>query len=347
MTADQISAGHEAAESPIAEIVPPGFSGGRLPGLEALRCVAAFCVLLLHTRANFGGEYVFGRGYLGVDFFLMLSGFLMARVQEPRLAQGLAPLGFMAKRYRRLWPMMAAGGLIGLPMEYLRANGFGEFALVSAANLALLPVWGQMFVFPLNIPAWTIFSQVVCEGSHVLALRRLRGWGLPGVIALLGLAMVKIGAVHGSFDVGAKPETLFYGLVRCLFAFCLGMGLARWWRDHTPIAVPPLLALLVMPVVIAGSWRLGVSGWWFDWLFVVLVCPLMLAGGLRLRRFGRVAGMVGKLSFPLFALQMPVLQGMQHLGAGYWAGFGAAVAVGIGGVLVPLGWQRLRNPVAR
>ena len=34
----------------------------------------------------FGGEFVFGRGYLGVDFFLMLSGYLMARVQEPRLA---------------------------------------------------------------------------------------------------------------------------------------------------------------------------------------------------------------------------------------------------------------------
>ena len=331
------------AESTSAPNKGSGARSNRLPGLEALRCVAAFCVLALHTRAVFGGEFVFGRGYLGVDFFLMLSGFLMARVQEPRLAAGLAPWRFMTKRYGRLWPMMAAGGLIGLPMQYLRSNGLGEFAVVSVANLALLPVWGQMFVFPLNIPAWTIFSQVVCEGSHVLVLRRLRGWLLPVLIGALGAGMAWIGVRYGSFDVGAKPETLFAGLIRCLFAFTIGMGLARWWRDHSPLPVPPLLALVVMPMVIAGAWALDIRGWWFDWLFVVLVCPLMLAGGLRLVRFGRVAGMVGTLSFPLFALQMPVLQGMQHLGASYWAGFGAAVAVGIGGVLAPLGWGRLRG----
>lgn len=322
--------------------------GNRLPGLEALRCVAAFCVLLLHARAVFGGRFIFGRGYLGVDFFLMLSGYLMARVQEPRLAQGLRPWQFMVRRYRRLWPMMAAGGLIGIPMEYLRAQGWGEFVEVTLINLALLPVRGQMFAFPLNIPAWTIFSQVVCEGSHILGLWRIRRWWLAVVIFALGLEMVRIGVAHGSFDVGAKPETLVAGLVRCLFAYTIGMGLARWWRDKPPIPVPPLLALVVMPLVIAESWKLGVTGWWFDFLFVILVCPAMLAGGLRLRRFGREAGIVGQLSFPLFAMQMPVLQGMQHLGYGYWAGIGAAVAVGIGGVIVPLGWsagrQALRQP---
>ena len=327
-------------ETCIAPAAPvPAQPTGRLPGLEALRCVAAFCVLLLHTRAVFSGQFWFGRGYLGVDFFLMLSGYLMASVQEPRLANGLAPWTFMARRYRRLWPMMAAGGLIGIPMQYLRSHGLGEFAFITAMNMALLPVWGQIFVFPLNIPAWTIFAQIVCEGAHVALLRRMGGYILPVLIALLIMAMVHYGAVFGSFDLGAKPTTLLPGLVRCLLAYAIGMGLARWWRDIPPPPVPPLLALVIMPVVIAASWALHVRGWWFDLAFVLVVCPLMIAGGLRLRRFQRAAGILGQLSFPLFALQMPVLQGMRQMGFTYWSGLFGAIAVGLAGTAIVARWR--------
>ena len=134
--------------------------------------------------------------------------------------------------------MMAAGGLIGIPMELFRAQGVGEFAEVTVLNMALLPVWGQMFIFPLNIPAWTIFAQVVCEGGHAFGLWRLRRWCLPVLTLVLGASLVRIGISHGSFDVGARPETLVGGIVRCLFAYTIGMGLARWWRDQPPVPVP-------------------------------------------------------------------------------------------------------------
>ena len=323
---------------------PPRQTGGRLPGLEALRCVAAFCVLLLHTRAVFGGEFVFGRGYLGVDFFLMLSGYLMTRVQEPRLASGRAPWAFMIKRYRRLWPVMAAGGIIGIPMLYLQAQGFGAFIWIAAANMALLPVWGQTFIFPLNIPAWTIFVQLVCEGVQVLGLRRVPTAILPLVVAVLAAAMGYLGETYGSFDLGAKPDTLLPGFIRCLMAYSIGMVLARWWGNTAPLPVPPLLALVAMPLAIIGGWVWHAQGWWFDFLFVMLVCPVMLAGGLRLRRFQRAAGLLGQLSFPLFALQMPVLQGMHALGFTYWAGLFGAVVVGCAGAAIAAWLQSAARP---
>ena len=305
----------------------PPRGNNRLPGLEALRFFAALCILLLHTRAVFGGQRVFGHGYLAVEFFLMLSGFLMAHVQEARIT---APAQFMVKRYKRLWPTMAMGGVIGLPRLWHLSGSALAFTGMATANLALLPVWFGMFAFPLNIPAWTIFYELVANSLHVLVLRHVRIWALWLGIAALVPLMAWIGQHYGSFDLGAKPETLLLGLPRIMLAYLIGMTLGRWWGANPPIPVPALLAIPAMPAILAAAWywKLDTS-WHFDMAFTLIACPLMIAGGLRLKRFHRVAGLLGQLSFPLFAVQMPILQGMQLLGFGYWTGLCTALAGGI------------------
>ncbi len=303
--------------------------GTRLPGLEALRGVAAVCILLLHTRAVFGGKPVFGKGYLAVEFFLMLSGFLMAYAQEARLARDDAPLRFMAKRYKRLWPTMALGGAIGLPRLFLRTTGLGQFASIAIANFLLIPVSFKRELFPLNIPAWTIFYELIANLLHALVLRHLRLWAIWLGIAALVPVMVWVGQSWGSFDVGARPESFLAGLPRILFAYLIGIALGRWWGGQPPVPVPALLAIPAMPVILATGWKLGLNVWWFDFGFTVIACPLMIAGGVRLARFHRLAGLIGQLSFPLFAVQMPILQGMQMLGFGYWTGGLTALAGGI------------------
>ena len=322
---------------------PPPRHDNRLLGLEALRGFAAICILLLHTRAVFGGVPVFGKGYLAVEFFLMLSGFLMAHVQEQRLARDGAPLHFIAKRYKRLWPTMAIGGALGLPRLFLRSPSVANFAATAAANLALVPVWWRPFLFELNIPAWTIFYELIANLLHALVLRHLRLWAICLGIALLAPVMVWIGLDWGSFDVGARPESLLAGLPRILFAYLIGVALGRRWGDQSPIPVPPLLAIPAMPAILAGGWWLGLGHWWFDFGFTLVACPLMIAGGLRLRRFHRLAGWLGQLSFPLFAVQMPILQGMQMLGFGYWTGGLTALAGGIVAAFLTSLPGRIRN----
>ena len=275
----------------------------------------------------FGGARVFGKGYLAVEFFLMLSGFLMAYAQETRVKD---PAGFMAKRYLRLWPTMALGGVIGLPRLFIKSASLGGFFATAIANLALLPAWWGKFVFALNIPAWTIFYELVANTLHVFVLRHLRLWAIVAGIILLALAMAWIGSEWGSFDVGAKPGDFFAGLPRILFAYLIGTALGRIWRDGSPLPVPSLLAIPAMPIILAAGWWLKIDqSWHFDFLFTAIACPLMIAGGLRLTRFHRAAGLLGQLSFPLFAVQMPILEGMQLLGFGYWSGGLTALAGGI------------------
>lgn len=283
----------------------------------------------------FGGERVFGKGYLAVEFFLMLSGFLMAYAQEARIGE---PGRFMVKRYKRLWPTMALGGVIGLPRLYLKSTGLSEFLATALANLALLPAWWAKFVFVLNIPAWTIFYELVANALHVFVFRHLKLWVIGLGIALLVPVMVWIGSSWGSFDVGAKPGDFIAGLPRILFAYLIGVALGRLWRGGSPIPVPPLIAIPAMPVILAASWWLKLDqSWYFDFAFTVIACPLMIAGGMRLMRFHRVAGLLGQLSFPLFAVQMPILEGMSMIGFNGWeAGF-AALA---GGVLAAILTQR-------
>lgn len=314
---------------------------GRLPGIEALRFFAALCILLLHTRAVFGGQRVFGKGYLAVEFFLMLSGFLMAYAQEARIKEALP---FMVKRYRRLWPTMTLGGLIGLPRLFIQSQTLANFAATAVANLALIPVWWRQFAFELNIPAWTIFYELVANTLHTFVFRHLKLWAIWLGIALLAPVMVWVGMTWGSFDVGAMPGNILAGLPRILFAYLIGIALGRMWRGGPWIPVPSLLAIPAMPVILAASWWLKIDQHWrFDYLFTVIACPVMIAGGMRLTRFHRAAGLLGQLSFPLFAVQMPILQGMQMLGWDKWTGGLTAFAGGIVAAFLTSRFDRWRK----
>ncbi len=295
-------------------------------------------MLFLHALANYGGTSgialhyadgapldaakLFGRGYLGVDFFLMLSGFLMARIQEDRLAAGASPWRFMVKRYWRLWPMMALGGLIGLPRLFIRAPSVFDFAWVALANLLLIPVPWHRFVTPLNVPAWTITCELLCNLAHVTLLRRLRGGWICGLLVVLLPLEVWIGLHWNYYNVGAQPANFFAGLARCLFAYSLGMALSRWWRDGWVPPVPWWLALPLMPVLLGVAQVFKLWGWAYDLGFILIACPLMIAGAMRLDRFHGWAEWAGRLAFPLFALQMPVLEGLRMLHGSYWLAIG-------------------------
>ena len=302
--------------------LPPAPAAARLPGLELLRWIAALCVLLLHAPVIFCLPRVFAKGYLGVDLFFMLSGYVMARGfagKPPRTAISARAIArFLFERYWRMWPMMALGGVIGLPLLYMRLPDLPRFFGVALANLLLVPVSFRHQAYPLDVPAWTIIFILLGNLLHRLVLLRLRGAALALVIALSIAAMSAAAIQAGSFDVGSRPENMALALPRLMLAYCIGIALCKAWGDTARLAVPPVIALAAMPVLLAAAYYLGVTSWLFDMAFVLIACPLMIVGAMRLRLAIPGAAFAGAWSFPLYAIHFPLLIRLRNGGWTAW-----------------------------
>lgn len=307
----------------------------RLYGIDALRGIAALLVVALHTEAVFSIQPKwFGKGYLAVDFFLMLSGYLMARVTEPRLERGLSPGKFMTARYRRFWAMMALGAAIGTPYAFARSANLSEFLPLFFANIALVPFPFDNVIFALNIPAWTIFFELVANAAHVLVLRRLGTAALTVLVLVLLVLSIVVANAFGSLDVGARPATFLAGFPRIFLAYGIGILLFRISGGGAPLPLPAWLAMGAMPVAVLASHALGWKHWSFDLLFVLLLCPAIILGALGIAGRSRLGWLSAAISFPLFAIHLPILEAMRELGFGWKP----AVLIAIGAALAVTGW---------
>lgn len=317
-----------ALSVPPAKPAPP-LPRGRLPGLDILRGIAALWVLAYHMTTVLGVDLVpVSKGYLSVDFFFVLSGYVMARTYEHRFAGGYGTWAFIAARYRRLWPTMAIGALIGAPMLALDLADPARFAAVALANVMLIPVFlGSGSVFPVNSVAWSVFAELWANVAHGLVLRRLRTRHLIGVAALLWLLLAARCITKGHLDSGAGDASLHIGVLRAVFGYGVGVVLWRWWRDRPTWPISPAAAFLAIPVLALATPLLDIGGWGFDLAFVTLAGPLLIAGGLR-HRGGETAGKwLGGLSFPLYAVHLPILYWSKGLGLPPLAGIAAALAL--------------------
>ncbi len=301
---------------------------GRIHGLDAMRGLAALCVFGFHAHYLFPAlPNLFAKGYLAVDFFMMLSGYVMARTYEARMGEEIGPERFLTLRYKRLWLTMAVGGVIGIPYLWLAAGDPGIFAVALLLNLLLIPFPLNQELFPLNLPAWSIFYELVANLTHVVLLRRLSSNALLCLALLLVPPLAYFASVKGDADFGAFSMQFGLALGRALLAYSIGVVLWRRWQDKPPLKVPALAAILAAPLLM--STPLAALGWGYDLIFTLLLCPLLLAGGLRLKGAPRWAMLSGALSFPLYAVHMTVLRNGYINQANPWLTAGTALLAGV------------------
>jgi peptidoglycan/LPS O-acetylase OafA/YrhL len=288
---------------------------------DALRGLAALAVVLYHYNALFA-PFLNSNGGLAVDLFFMMSGVVLARNYEARFRAGMTSLQFMKIRLIRLYPLY----LLGLAIGALAAIGslFGHDALgwtprllAEAIGLALFVLPGPSSLragqlFPLDVPAWSLFFELLVNFAFVALWPWLTTRRLAAACLILVPALATIAFCRGDVDAGWLFGTLWIGAIRALFGFSLGIVIARW---SSPEAPSPSTAKFVSLIVLTGVALfvqpevVGRPLWSLAWM--VLLFPGIVYAAARVdppKWLIPLASLAGVASYAIYVTHYPLLQ---------------------------------------
>ncbi|KMS59949.1 hypothetical protein V474_07400 [Novosphingobium barchaimii LL02] len=275
-------------------------------------------MVLFHAQLS-GAGHAFSRGYLFVDLFFLLSGFVLTLAFEARFAGGLAATPFLRQRLRRFLPMVAVGSVTG----FLAMLG-GDYPLIACVlalvvSAAMIPL-PMATMFPLNPPQWSLMIELAANAVHARWLHRMTSARLLilACACALGMAVMMARAGHG--DLGAGIAPLPTGVLRAGWSYTLGIVLARIWRERrpTPLLDWRIALLLPVPIVIVIPF-LPLAPWAGDVIVITMVFPALFwiaACAVPPLSGERILEALGAISFPLYAVHFPILMLSDRFGGG-------------------------------
>lgn len=319
-----------------------------LKPLTNLRFWAALWVVLYHYRTYADGwswaSSLLGKGYLGVDFFFVLSGFVLAHVYGRELSAGTYRHSrFLVKRIARVYPMhivmLAFFVVLALAAPFLALDSAERYDFTQIpAQVFLVHAWvgtGESF----NYPSWSISAEFFAYLSFPVVMLLANR---PRLMAGLGLAAV-FGWYFGAILVTGKPSTWLndWQIMRIMPEFLLGAGLRQLMAVTR---LPVLDRWLATPVMALGVVVLALIDA-PDWVMIAALIGLLGAAAERARSgiFGVLETpfslYLGEISYALYMVHVAV--GMvwfelAHRILGPLAGWTSIALVVIGLVLATL-----------
>ena len=302
--------------------------------LDGLRGVAAIMVVCFHIFEAFASSHLDQRinhGYLAVDFFFILSGFVVGYAYDDRWGK-MTTKDFFKRRIIRLHPMVVMGAIIGAIMFYTQGCSVWDVSTVAVGallvatllNALLIPVTpgtevrGVGEMFPLNGPSWSLFFEYIGNILYVLFIRKLSTKALAVLVFVVGcgLAAFAILGPLGDICVGfSLTGTEFTGgSLRLLFSFSAGLLLSRIFKPTNIkgafwICSLFIIALLAVPRI-GGAEHLWMNGI-YDTLCCVAFFPLLVylgASGKSTDKYTtRICKFLGDISYPLYMVHYPFI----------------------------------------
>jgi peptidoglycan/LPS O-acetylase OafA/YrhL len=281
--------------------------------LDGLRGLAAYCVIAYHSPLVSWCR----NGWLAVDFFFVLSGFVIAHSYGERIGSSLPISKFIKLRLIRLYPMIFIGTLIGVCYNAaLLIAGLHEpvsmenFSIMSIMAFVVIPdltssAMGGL-IYPMNRPAWSLFFELAANLLYALFSRWLTWPPLVGA-AVAGGAVT----VWGGLNVGSEANDFWFGFGRVICGFSIGLLLHRVWNSGR-VSVPDLgLVPLGFICFVAFAMPLKVTP--FIYIACLAVFSLVVLSGARFNTIGRElkwCAILGSLSYPVYLLHGPILSAL-------------------------------------
>ena len=313
--------------------------------LDGLRGVAAVLVLFYHIFEGFSFAEVtngagdgiirtLNHGHIAVDFFFILSGFVISYAYDDRWGN-MSMRSFFKRRLIRLHPMLIMGAIIGFlafafigferwdgstaPTGWVITALLLTMFMIPAMPGAPYEVRGNGEMFPLNGPGWSLFFEYIGNILYALFMRRMSTKILTIFTILLGIAHAWffIGNVSGYDMVGVGwtiDEINFWGgLVRMLFPLSMGMLLARTFSPRKIkgafyICSIALVALFAVPYI-ASTGNISLNSL-YEYVCIALLFPLIVwigACGGASGNTGKLNRVLGDISYPLYIVHYPIM----------------------------------------
>lgn len=303
--------------------------------LDGLRGVAAITVVCFHIFEAFATSHLDQRinhGYLAVDFFFILSGFVVGYAYDNRWGK-MKTKDFIKRRIIRLHPMVVLGAVIGAVMFYTQGCSVWDVSKITVSallfatflNMLLIPatpgteIRGVGEMFPLNGPSWSLFFEYIGNILYALFIRKLPTKALAVLVFITGcgLASFAIFGPLGDICVGySLTGTEFTGgSLRLLFSFSAGLLLSRIFKPAKNakgafwICSLAIVVLLSVPRI-GGAEHLWMNGV-YDTLCCVLFFPILVylgASGKSTDKYTtRICRFLGDISYPLYMVHYPFI----------------------------------------
>lgn len=307
--------------------------------LDGLRGVAALFVIWYHVFEGFATSPIDQRlnhGYLAVDFFFILSGFVIGYAYDDRWKTTMTTKNFFKRRLIRLHPMVVMGAVLGAITFYIQGCEQWDGTKVSISmvmlalllNLFLIPavpgtgpeVRGNGEMYPLNGPSWSLFFEYIGNILYALFIRRLSTKALTVLVVLAGVALASFAIFnysgYGHLGVGwtLADYNLIGGFLRMFFAFSIGLLMSRNFkpvhiRGAFWICSLVIIAFLSVPHIggMESPWMNGI----YDSVCTILIFPMLVylgaSGKTTDKNTSKICKFLGDISYPVYIVHYPFM----------------------------------------
>jgi len=303
------------------------------PILDGLRGVAAIIVVTFHLSEPLATghlDILVNHGYLAVDFFFLLSGFVMGYAYDDRWHK-MTVGNFFKRRIVRLQPMVILGMTLGAIGFYftdstlwplIHTVPIWKMLLVMLIGYTILPVplsldirgWEEMH--PLNSVGWSLFFEYIANILYALWIRKFSTTALSVLVGIAAIALAHLAITNGDVSGGwtLNVEQGRVGLTRTIFPFFAGLLLSRVAKPtqikNAFLWCSLLVALVLYMPRIGGAEHLWMNGI-YESVCIIIVFPAIVylgaSGVMQTQRENRICNFLGDISYPLYMVHYPVV----------------------------------------